>query len=112
MQTRADELLREGFGREPRDTAPPVAAALFRDPDHRRCIDLFAGSVAAGDFIPVELVPEDYERMAVLVEKYADLPLGKSDASVITLAERLNVTEVATSTCDTLRSSTHATYKR
>lgn len=114
------------------DTAPLVAAALFRDPDHRRCVDLFAGlrmanrdmllpapiiaevgyllaakagshieatflrSVAAGDFIPVELLPEDYERMAVLVEQYADLPLGTSDASVIALAERLNITEVAT----------------
>lgn len=25
------------------DTAPLVAAALFRDPNHRRCVDLFAG---------------------------------------------------------------------
>jgi hypothetical protein len=114
------------------DTAPLVAAALLRDPDHRRCVDLFTGlrlanremlllapiiaevgyllareagsrveaaflrSVAAGDFIPVELVPEDYERMAVLVELYADLPLGTSDASVVALAERLDITEVAT----------------
>lgn len=114
------------------DTAPLVAAALFRDPDHRRCVDLFTGlrlanremllpapiiaevgyllaakagshveatflrSVAAGDFVPVELLSEDYERMAALVEQYADLPLGTSDASVIALAERLNVTEVAT----------------
>jgi len=114
------------------DTAPLVAAALFRDPDHRRCVDLFAGlrmanrdmllpapiiaevgyllaakagarieavflrSVAAGDFISVDLTVADYERMAELVEQYADLPLGTSDASVIALAERLNVTEVAT----------------
>lgn len=114
------------------DTAPVVAAALLRDPDHRRCVDLFTGlrlanrdmllpppiiaeigyllnreagahaeavflrSVAAGDFIPVELVPEDYERMATLVEQYADLPLGTSDASVIALAERLDIAEVAT----------------
>jgi predicted nucleic acid-binding protein len=34
--------------------------------------------------------------MAELVEQYADLPLGTSDASVIALAERLDVTEVAT----------------
>lgn len=114
------------------DTAPLVAAALFRDPDHHRCVELFAGlrlanremllpapivaevgyllaakagahieaaflrSVAAGDFIPVELLPEDYARMARLVEQYADLPLGTSDASVIALAERLDVAEVAT----------------
>lgn len=34
--------------------------------------------------------------MAELVEQYADLPLGTTDASVIALAERLNITEVAT----------------
>lgn len=114
------------------DTAPLVAAALFRDPDHRRCVDLFTGlrlanremllpapiiaevgyllareagahvearflqSVAAGDFTPVELLADDYERMAALVKQYADLPLGTSDASVIALAERLNITEIAT----------------
>ena len=56
----------------------------------------FLHSVAAGDFTPIELLPEDYARMAALVEQYADLPLGTSDASVIALAERLDVTEVAT----------------
>jgi predicted nucleic acid-binding protein len=48
----------------------------------------FLRSVAAGDFVPVELIATDYERMAELVEQYADLPLGTSDASVIALAER------------------------
>ncbi len=114
------------------DTAPLVAAALYRDPDHRRCVDLFTGlrlasremllpapiiaevgyllaaragaqveaaflrSVAEGDFTPIELTAADYDRMANLVEQYSDLPLGTSDASVIALAERLNVAEVAT----------------
>lgn len=32
--------------------------------------------------------PEDFERIAELVEAYADFPLGGTDASVITLAER------------------------
>jgi hypothetical protein len=32
--------------------------------------------------------PEDFERMAQLVETYADFPLGGTDASVIALAER------------------------
>lgn len=56
----------------------------------------FLRAVAAGDFMPVDLTSVDYDRMASLVEQYADLPLGTSDASVIALAERLNVTEVAT----------------
>lgn len=32
--------------------------------------------------------PEDFERIAELVEAYADFPLGGTDASVIALAER------------------------
>lgn len=31
-----------------------------------------------------------------MVETYRDFPLGTADASVIAIAERLNVTEVAT----------------
>lgn len=65
-------------------TAPLVATALYRNTDHRRCVDLFMSllareasahseatflrAVAAGDFVPVEPLPEDYERMAALVE--------------------------------------------
>lgn len=48
---------------------------------------------------PITLTPtSDREliRIADLVEQYADLPLGAVDASVIALAERLGVTEVAT----------------
>jgi len=56
----------------------------------------FLRAVAMGDFIPVELMPTDYDRMADLVEQYADLPLGTSDAAVVALAERLHVAEVAT----------------
>ncbi|GLY70804.1 hypothetical protein [Amycolatopsis taiwanensis] len=43
------------------------------------------------DFLPVELTSADYTRMAELVERYHDLPLGTSEASVIALAERLDV---------------------
>ncbi|GDY33122.1 hypothetical protein GTS_47550 [Gandjariella thermophila] len=35
-------------------------------------------------------------RMAQLVKTYADLPLGAVDASVITVAERLGISRVAT----------------
>jgi predicted nucleic acid-binding protein len=35
-------------------------------------------------------------RAAQLVERYADLPLGTTDATVVALAERLDVREVAT----------------
>ena len=38
----------------------------------------------------------DLRRMADLVEQYADLPLGTTDACVVALAERLNDATVAT----------------
>ena len=40
--------------------------------------------------------PEDWSRMAELVLKYADFPLGTVDASVIALAERLNARTIFT----------------
>ena len=40
--------------------------------------------------------PEDWPRIAQLVEQYADFPLGGTDASVIALAERLNTDLVIT----------------
>lgn len=40
--------------------------------------------------------PEDFLRMADLVEQYGDFPLGGTDASVIALAERLGTHAVVT----------------
>lgn len=39
---------------------------------------------------------EDFARMAELVKKYADFPLGGTDASVIALAERLDTPVILT----------------
>ncbi len=40
--------------------------------------------------------PEDWPRIAELVDRYADFPLGGTDASVVALAERLNTDIVVT----------------
>lgn len=40
--------------------------------------------------------PEDWARMAELVEEYQDFPLGGTDASVVALAERLGTDLVIT----------------
>jgi uncharacterized protein len=40
--------------------------------------------------------PEDWPRIADLVERYADFPLGGTDASVVALAERLETDVVIT----------------
>lgn len=39
---------------------------------------------------------DDLERIAELVEQYADFPLGGTDASVIALAERVDATTIIT----------------
>ncbi|GAB2853948.1 hypothetical protein GCM10027176_65810 [Actinoallomurus bryophytorum] len=44
----------------------------------------------------VALMPADLARMAELVAQYSDLRLDPTDASVMAIAERLNVTQVAT----------------
>lgn len=56
----------------------------------------FLQGVADGGFEPVQLTTADYRRMAELAAQYADMRLGTTDASVIALAERLGITEVAT----------------
>lgn len=56
----------------------------------------FVRSLAAGDFVVAEADADGLERIAELITKYADLPLGLVDASVVALAEELGVQEIAT----------------
>jgi len=56
----------------------------------------FLTDLATGAFIAEPVHPADWERMAGLVARYRDLPLGTVDASLVALAERLGETEVAT----------------
>lgn len=56
----------------------------------------FLRTLADGTFTPLDLDATDYARMADLVEQYADLPLGSTDASVVALTERLRVERIAT----------------
>lgn len=56
----------------------------------------FLRSVAVGSFDLVSLTREDLERSAQLVERYANLPLGAADASVIAVAERLRIRQILT----------------
>lgn len=61
-----------------------------------RAESAFIGALARRDFVSVGLEDDDYARIAELIGQYADLPLGTTDASVIALAERLGVSEIAT----------------
>jgi uncharacterized protein len=56
----------------------------------------FLGDVAGGAFAIEPLHPADAIRIAELVARYRDLPLGTVDASVVAAAERLAVDAIAT----------------
>lgn len=56
----------------------------------------FLGDLAAGNLLPEPVAAGDWMRIAELVARYDDLPLGTVDASVVALAERRTVTAVAT----------------
>jgi uncharacterized protein len=56
----------------------------------------FLGDLAGGSFTLEPLHPADVIRIAELVARYRELPLGTVDASVVAAAERLQAEEVAT----------------
>jgi predicted nucleic acid-binding protein len=68
------------------DTGPLVAAANRNDTHHRASTEALAATR------PPRLVPG----MVIAEVEYADLPLGATDACIVALAERLNVTELVT----------------
>ncbi len=56
----------------------------------------FLGDIAGGAFTVEPVAVGDWLRIAELVARYRSLPLGTVDASVVTTAERLGITEIAT----------------
>jgi predicted nucleic acid-binding protein len=66
-----------------RQLGPPAEAAFFQ-------------AVAAGELQVEPITPTDAKRIAELIETYADLGLGGTDASLIVAAERLKLTTIAT----------------
>jgi predicted nucleic acid-binding protein len=56
----------------------------------------FLRSFGGNGFHVAEIGQADVPRIAELVETYVSLPLGIVDASVIAVAERLGLTEIAT----------------
>ena len=56
----------------------------------------FLQDLALGTLIGVDVEPGDWQRIAELVWTYRDMPLGTTDASIVAIAERLDVTQIAT----------------
>lgn len=52
-------------------------------------------SIVEGAISIIDLTVADHDRMANLVETCGDCPLGTTDSAVITVAERLRITDVA-----------------
>lgn len=57
---------------------------------------LFLDDLAAGELLVEAPTHDDWSRASQLVARYADLPLGAVDATVVAAAERLNLTTIAT----------------
>lgn len=53
-------------------------------------------AVISGELTVMDIGADDYVRAVELIRRYADLGLGLVDASVIAIAERLDVTTIAT----------------
>jgi predicted nucleic acid-binding protein len=56
----------------------------------------FYRSLVAHEMLVESLTDTDWTRIAELVERYADLGLGGTDASLVAVAERLAITSIAT----------------
>jgi predicted nucleic acid-binding protein len=84
-------LLREGVKRALGDAGKAEVNARVAEAEAA-----FLESLAAGDLTPYDLTQQDYRRAAELVRKYGDLPLGTTDACVAAVAERLEISEIAT----------------
>ena len=56
----------------------------------------FLGDLASRCFVTIPLEPDDWLRIAELVARYRDLPLGTVDASIVATAERHGITAIAT----------------
>lgn len=56
----------------------------------------FLANLIEGSFIPIQVLESDWKRIADLVWKYRDLPLGTTDAATVAVAERMEITRIAT----------------
>ncbi len=70
---------------------------LLGEPSDRRVLaaqNHLLGAVSRGGIHAINLVPEDYARIAELNQRYADLPGDFADLTLVALSERLDIAEI------------------
>ena len=67
-----------------------------RDSRVRAAQNHLLNAVSAGGIQVVDLLPEDYVRIAELNDRYADLPGDFADLTLVTISERLDLPEILT----------------
>lgn len=56
----------------------------------------FVQDLVSGALLSARVESGDWQRIAELVWTYRDMPLGTTDASIVAIAERLGITQIAT----------------
>lgn len=56
----------------------------------------FVASIASGELEVIDLIHPNWQRCVELIETYNDLKLGLVNTSIVAIAERLGLTEIAT----------------
>jgi len=94
---RCAEVLRRYRGQltVPAPVIPETAWQIERNLGPRSEAD-FLRLITTGELDVADLSVDDYQRCIDLIEIYQDLRLGLVDASVITVAENLGITTIAT----------------
>lgn len=96
--SRHDEIVGLLAGQDWASPTPVIAEAAWLILDrlgsgpHQQFLRL----VTTGQLQPIELIDRDWRRCVELVERYADLRLDLVDASLVAIAERLDLRRIAT----------------
>ncbi|MEP6831841.1 MAG: PIN domain-containing protein [Gemmatimonas sp.] len=77
-------------------TVLPEVSYLLMTRIGTRAENAFIRAVADGEFVVEPLEFDDIDRAANIMSQYGDLPLGFVDATVVAMAERLDVQSVLT----------------
>lgn len=74
---------------------PELAYLILRELGYPT-LSSFLRSIAAGELVQAQSIPQDFARAADLLEKYADNRVDFVDCAIVAMAERLNLTKVLT----------------